>query len=207
MSITYPLTLPSTPGFRGIIFTAEALIVKSASPFTFAEQRFAQPGERWKVQVDLPIMKRANADIWEAFILSLRHGYGNCYIGDPTRTTPRGTAAGSGRVMGANQVGNVVYLNYFTANQAKVFAAGDWLQLGSRLYRVLKDTSTDNNGATVVDIWPSIRAADSPSDGLAVVTANTKGIFELESSSVSLSPVTVGRSYVLPQLSFVEVLT
>lgn len=97
MAITYPLSLPSHTGIRSVELRATNAVAYSRSPFTFAGQAFAYPGQMWQADVTLPPMKRADAEQWIAWLVSLRGQLGTFTMGDPLCKTPRGTALG-GRV-------------------------------------------------------------------------------------------------------------
>ena len=57
--------------------------------------------------------------------------------------------------------------------------AGDWLQIGYRLYRNLFPVM-HQNGAATLTVWPTIR--EQPVDGTPITLANTKGLFRLGQS-------------------------
>jgi len=92
MAITYPLALPSHTGRRSIELRATNAVAYSRSPFTFAGQAFAYPGQMWQADVTLPPMKRADAEQWVAWLVSLRGQLGTFLMGDLLGCTPRGTA-------------------------------------------------------------------------------------------------------------------
>jgi hypothetical protein len=97
MAITYPLSLPSHTGIRSVELRSTNAVAYSRSPFTFAGQAFAYPGQMWQADITLPPMKRADAEQWIAWLVSLRGQLGTFTMGDPLCKTPRGTALG-GRV-------------------------------------------------------------------------------------------------------------
>lgn len=92
MTISYPLALPSHTGLRAIELRATNAVAYSRSPFTFAGQAFAYPGQMWQADVTLPPMKRADAEQWVAWLVSLRGQLGTFLMGDPIGASPRGTA-------------------------------------------------------------------------------------------------------------------
>jgi hypothetical protein len=97
MAITYPLSLPSHTGIRGVELRATNAVTVERSPFTFSSQVQASAGQMWQADVTLPPMKRADAEQWIAWLVSLRGQLGTFTMGDPLCKTPRGTALG-GRV-------------------------------------------------------------------------------------------------------------
>lgn len=92
MTISYPLALPSHTGLRAIELRATNAVAYSRSPFTFAGQAFAYPGQMWQADVTLPPMKRDDAEQWVAWLVSLRGQLGTFTMGDPIGATPRGSA-------------------------------------------------------------------------------------------------------------------
>jgi hypothetical protein len=84
MAISYPLSLPTVSGIRAVEFRAVNAVAYSASPFTFAGQAHAYPGQMWQADVTLaPMRDRADAEEWNAFLLSLRGQFGTFLLGDP----------------------------------------------------------------------------------------------------------------------------
>ena len=92
--ITSPLALPTHTGFAQIEMRATNAVAYSRSPFTFSGQAFAYPGQMWTADITLPPMKRADAEQWVAWLISLRGQLGTFLLGDPTGVTPRGSALG-----------------------------------------------------------------------------------------------------------------
>ena len=202
--LSYPSSLPSVSGISDLKFIAEAVVAVDQSPFTFKQQYFAHAGERWRVECSLPAMVRANAEEWESFLLLLRHGIGTLWFGDPTKTTPRGIATGNPIISSDGQSGRTVNISGFTNNVTGILKAGDWIQIGTRLHRVLRDANSDGTGVAILDIWPAIRVADSPSTGTAVILNSAKGLFRITGSSINMSSWAGGTSYYCPAFTLVE---
>jgi hypothetical protein len=68
MSISYPLSPPSSPGVQQFKLAANNVVGTSVSPFTLQTQTYEWPGEAWDLQVALPPMKRADAEAWLAWL-------------------------------------------------------------------------------------------------------------------------------------------
>ena len=158
MAISYPLTLPSHTGIRSIEFRAVNTVGVSQSPFTYSQQVVAHSGQRWEVDISLPAMKRADAEQWVAWLVSLRGQLGTFTLGDPIGATPRGSAGGTPVVNGASQTGGTLVIDGCTADQTGWLKAGDYIQLGSAgtatLHKVLQDANSDSSGNVTLDIWP-----------------------------------------------------
>jgi len=189
MAITYPLTFPTHTGIRNIQLRAVNAVALSQSPFTYAQQVHDYSGQSWEADITLPAMRRADAETWIAWLISLRGQYGTFYLGDPSGSTARGSAGGSPRVNGASQTGGSVDIDGCTASQTGWLKAGDYIQLGtgsaSTLHKVLQDVDSDASGETTLDIWPHLRSA--PADNAVVTVSNTKGVFRLASNEQAWS--------------------
>jgi hypothetical protein len=99
MAITYPLALPTQAGIANVALRAANVVALSQSPFTYRQQVFKHPGERWEATVSLPSMARANAEAWVSFLLALKGQSGTFLLGDPANTAPRGAAANFGTAL------------------------------------------------------------------------------------------------------------
>lgn len=177
MTISYPLTPPTTPGMRLFSMRADAAVGVSRSPFTHRSQTQKFSGQSWEFDVALPQMERADAEPWICFLLALNGSYGNFYLGDPGGKTPRGVAGGTPVVSGSGQTGQVLNTSGWTPSVTGILKKGDYLQIGTRLYKVLFDANSDGSGLATLDIWPALR--ESPAGGTTIVTTNSKGVFRL----------------------------
>ena len=188
MAITYPLSLPTITGIANIVITARNSVAVATSPFTLTTQVMQHQGSRWEASVTLPPMKRASAEEWIAFLISLNGAYGTFLLGDPMGATARGSAssaAGTPLVNGGSQTGSTLNIDGAPNSATGYLKAGDYIQVGTNLYKVLADANSNGSGQVSLDIWPSIRS--SPADNTAVVVASAKGLFRLSSSDASFS--------------------
>lgn len=190
MSITYPLTFPTTFNPQRARFLPQASVAVSESPFTFSQQVQAASGERWKADIVMPQgMDRAAAEPYIAFFLSLNGRSGTFLMGDPNGATPRGSAAqtpGTPLVVGGSQTGNELDVDGMPANVTGYLLAGDYIQLGTgenaHLHKLLQQVDTDTAGAATFVLWPSLR--ESPDDNDPVIVSNCKGLFRLSSNEM-----------------------
>jgi hypothetical protein len=182
MALTYPLTLPSAPGFTRSRLTPRSVVASSASPFTGEQQIFRHQGEWWEIEAGLPPMRRAVAEAWLAALTSLFGKHGTFLFGDPDAKTPLGTFTGAPLVDGGGQTGNTLATKGWTP--AITLKAGNYIQLGSgataRLHKLLTDAVTDGAGLATLDIFPRLRT--SPANDAAIVTTNCQGVFRLNSA-------------------------
>ena len=182
MAISYPVALPTHTGIAQIELRAVNAVAYSQSPFTFAGQAHAYQGQMWQADVTLPPMKAADAEQWLGFLLSLRGQYGTFLLGDPLRTSLRGTAT-SCSITGSSGDNTVSA----TVPSGETLLAGDYIQLGSAgtatLHKVLVDY-TGTGSAADLEIWPAIRTTHSAS---SATLSNAKGNFRLSTNEQAWS--------------------
>jgi len=186
---TYPISFPSHTGVRSIDLRAINAIIYEMSPFTFVGQAQASSGQMWQADVSLPPMKRADAEQWIAWLVSLRGQYGTFNMGDPVGCALLGAGGGTPRVNGASQTGEELIIDGCTASVTGWLKAGDYVQLGSAgtatLHKVLADVNTNASGQTTLALWPYIRSA--PADNATVVISNTVGRWRLSTNETAWS--------------------
>ena len=192
MTVTYPLSLPSTPAARNTRFALRSAAAVGSSPFTYKQQTHSFPGQMWEVEVQLPPMLRATVADWQGWLLSLRGRYGTFLLGDWDATTPRGTAtgtpvadsAGSPTINAARD--RVFHTTGWTTGVTGIMKAGDYLQIGtglsSHLHMVVADANSDGSGNAALDIEPALR--EDVTNGLTITTSSAKGLFRLASNDI-----------------------
>lgn len=192
MTISYPITTPTSIGIGEVTLTAANVTASSTSPFTFKEQVFQWPGQRWEAKVMIPPCKKDLAEDWVAFLVSLKGRVGTFQLGDPNNTVTRGEATTLGdtvRVNGGGQTGGTLAVDGMTPNTTNYFKAGDYIQIftgsDAQLYKVLTNTDSDGLGEATLDIWPDLRG--SPTNDNLVITEDTYGVFRLKSPNTSWS--------------------
>ena len=197
MTISYPLSIPTYPNASGVErlawtnFNAVALL---RSPYTFQTQVQEHSGQLWAADVDIAVSTdRRKIEPWIVFLSSLMGPKGTFLMGDPSAKTPMGSAAGSPQVNLAGQTGNTLNTKGWTASQANVLIAGDYIQIGNRLYKVLANASSNGSGLATLDIWPRLR--ESPPNNTPIVTSNAKGLFRIADSEVRTQEVDRERVY------------
>jgi hypothetical protein len=186
MTISYPVSMPSSPALAQVRFTARSTVGVAVSPFTGQQQVYAHAGQWWEAEVTLPPMTRAQAEPWIGFLMSLRGREGTFLMGDPLGIAVRGVGTGTPLVKGAGQTGQTLVTDGWTISQTGILKAGDWMQIGSgssqRLYRVVQDANSDGSGNATFDLWPRLR--ESPADNAPLTLASTKGVWRLATNDV-----------------------
>ena len=189
MAISYPLSMPTNTRIRSIELRAVNAVAYSRSPFTFAGQAFAYAGQMWQADVTLPPMKRADAEQWVAWLVSLRGSLGTFLLGDPLGCVARGVATGTPLIKGGSQTGGTIDIDGATSGVTGWLKAGDYVQIGSggtaRLHKVLQDANSDGSGNVTLELWPHVRTA--PADNAAVTVSSAKGLFRLASNEQAWS--------------------
>ena len=194
MAISYPLAFPTVTGLEDVEIMPHSSVGMSRSEFTGAQQTYDWGGAWWEARVSLPPMKRASAEEWIAFLISLNGLEGSFLMGEPLNTSPRGSWAGTPVVKGAHAVrAETIAVDGFTPSTANVLRKGDWLQFGtgsgSRLHKSRTDVDADGSGEASIEIWPPLRAALS--DNASIVVSSPKGLFML---SENVNSYSIGRA-------------
>ena len=173
MPISYPLSLPSSPGFTAVRMRAVNLTGRSKSTFTGQQQVTQWAGEWWEGEYELPPMTRADAEAWIVFLLKLRGGVGTMLLPPekPARTA-QGTASGV-TVNGAGQTGTTLAMS-----GSGTLVAGDWIQVGTGATASLHKVLVGGTLGFTADIFPRLRTP--PSSGSTVVVSNAVGLFRLD---------------------------
>lgn len=188
MSISYPLSTPTTIGFESIEIRAVNAVATSQSPFTYKQQIVAHQGQRWEASVNIPSVRRDLAAEWKAFLTALKGPTGTFLLGDPDYSSPRGVAATfPGTPIITSQSGETISVTGASPNKTNWLLAGDYIQIGTggdaTLHQVLQSASTDNSGVVSLEIWPGLRSTRSAS----LTLNNPKGLFRLSSNASSWS--------------------
>lgn len=192
MPISYPLSLPMTPGIREITLRKRSVVAVSTSPFTGQQQVQAHPAQWWEADLTLPTMRSTAAAAWEAFFGKLNGRQGTFLLGDPYRESPIGSATslpGTPVVSGAHAThAQGITLSGAPALASGYLRAGDYLQIGSgstaRLYQSLYDADSDSSGEVDLTIWPKLRTALI--GGETVVFLAPKGVFRMDDNSLEI---------------------
>lgn len=181
MAITYPISLPSAPGYRRVSIQPRSAVGIYASPFTYQQQTYAHQGQMWTGEFELPPMSRAEAAPWVAALVSLNGVEGTFYFGDPSWTSAQGIATGTPVIKGAAETGYDIDTDGWTAGQTGIMKAGDWVQIGattaSKLFMVMADANSDGSGNATLTLWPRVRTAFA--DNTALTVTSPKGIWRL----------------------------
>jgi hypothetical protein len=168
MSVTYPITLPTSPGFTRVTIAPRSFVALYASPFTGQQQIYQHPAQFLTCSIEVPPMNRAEAADFVAAMLSLHGQRGTFLFGDPAWTQPRGTPGGLfPRIKSASQTGNSITTQGWATSQNQVIMPGDWLQFGSEnlLARSEEFSHATWSGSTVTVTNNTYTAPDGTTTG------------------------------------------
>lgn len=178
MAISYPLQIPGVPGPVRVSFTAISSVGVNRSPWTFQTHVQEHPGQSWSAEITLPLMERAAAEEWIGFLLALNGQTGTFLLGDPAAKEPRGVAVGNPKVNGAQSAqARTLNTKGWQISTTGIMKKGDYIQIGSRLYKLLLDADSDGSGDSTFDIWPSLREPVADDDGIGITSC--RGLFRL----------------------------
>jgi len=178
------VTMPSSPGFRSVDWTAASVVGESTSPFTLGQQVQDWQADLLTASVEMPPMTRKQAAAWIAFLLQLRGSNGVFLLGDTMAAVPFGVATGTPVTAGVNAANSTMLATTgWTASTADILLPGDYVQIGFRLYRCLDTVTSDSAGNATFNVWPRLREA--PPAGASIITKGTQGMFRLAKNEAS----------------------
>jgi len=175
MAIFYPLSPPSPFNLSRLSLTGVSAVSRNTSPFTMQTQQYNWPGQAWLGSVDCPPMVRADAEAVIAFLLAAQRG--TFYFQDYANPTNRGGVTGTLTV--ATATANSTTLTYTNTGGSGSFALGDWIQISTSLYKIIKVS-----GATL-DVFPVLRSSYAATTPITYL--NAQGVFRLASGSTEWS--------------------
>lgn len=189
------LTMPSTPGFaESDFFKWDGVIASPRSMFTRRTQTIVGSAALWVASYTLPVMLRAEAQPWAAFIWQLQGRAGRFYAYNPDYRTPLGTATGTPLVNGADQTGKSLITDGWTSGVTGILQAGDHIAFDTSIGRELRvltaDANSDGGGNATLELDEPIRA--SPANNEAIITTDASCIMQLIPDESGLSGDKVG---------------
>lgn len=180
MSISYPLSLPTTRAPRRIRIDMDSAVGFQPAPLTHEQTLYVWQGDCWHGMLEWGAMNVSDAGPVKAWLAALNGTEGTFLAGDPMLATPLGTWAGTPLLNGAHAAGiKTLTVDGFSA--AATGKAGDYLQFGSgstsRLHMVVVDFTANGSGQATIEIWPRLRAAYA--DNAPITKTNTQGLWRL----------------------------
>jgi hypothetical protein len=185
MAITYPIAFPTTFGVSNFTIGLRHVVAGASSPFTLSEQIQVHQGTAWEISFSLELLNRDQAEAYNAFVLSLRGREGTFTMAVAGSETPRGAVSGTVLVKGAGQTGQDLIVDGLPLSTTGVFKAGDFIQIGTKLFKNLVDTNSNGAGEATLTLAPTIKTAFA--DNTAVVYTNSKGIFRANENMTTIT--------------------
>ena len=175
MAITFPITLPSTPGPSSVEWLPDSAVSAARRPYNHQGFVYDWGGKIRSVKVTYPPMQLAEAKAWQAALYSLNGGTGTFYLSDTVGSAGLGTVSGTPLVNGSSQTGTDLITDGWGTGD-NVYA-GDWISIDNQLYTILEDV-TESSGSMILTLWPEV---SSPADNAAIsYGADAKGVFRLD---------------------------
>lgn len=193
---------PSDVKISEVTIVEQNAVGETTSPFSFKRNVFVWQGQRWSMQVIFRPSGPIEGSKLEAFIASLNGTAGTFRFGDPAHSAPMGWARGLPRVESANANEQSVVTRGWTPQVAYQLRAGDYIQLGDRLHKVLSDVHSDSNGEATLSVWPNLR--ETHAAGTEVITENPTGIFRLANPNAYRRTAALNGHRHITQISIIE---
>ena len=185
MPISYPRTLPSSPGIKtnrfGMVFNVDT----QESPISKQANHDIKAGHRWEGMFTYPPMKEGTAREWKAWFATMYGPAKTFFCYDPDIRTPQGSAdTGSDTplVKGASQTGTSITTDGWRNSSVGLLLPGDHVQIDGQLKVVTVRMDSDGSGNATLEFMPPLHV--SPGDNTAIVFENPVGTFKLEGLSV-----------------------
>lgn len=148
----------------------------AASPFSGHVQAQRGQLERWSFTLELRRLTREEIQIAQGFFLALEASLGLFRMHDPAARLPLGTATGTPVLAATADPGDrTLSISGFTPSVSNILRAGDWIQIGDQLAKVVADTSSNASGVAAVTIWPKVMV--EVASGQPVTVREAKGLF------------------------------
>lgn len=185
MAITYPLSHPTSPGVESVTFKTSVSVGVKRNPFTYRTFTQEHTGQVWGASIKLPTMTREQAAAWQSWIIALNGQRGTFLLGDPMAQQPQGVAQGIPQTDGVTLSGTQeINTQGWAASTPTILAAGDYMQIGQRLYRVLFSEDSDGSGKATFTIFPRIR--ETLPNATQIITVRPKGLFRLATNVIDI---------------------
>ena len=178
MAITFPRTLPTTPGIKTNGFGLDFNVDAFESPITRILQVNNRPGDRWEGVITLPPMSTSQARQWKAWFATMQGSVKTFYFYDPDHVTPDGiadTGSDSPLVNGASQSGSLLISDGWRLSGTGLLLPGDYFSIGNEFKIVTEQLDSDGGGNATISFKPPLR--NSPANNDPITFESPKGVF------------------------------
>jgi len=171
------VSLPSHFPVEEQSFALEGHISIFESPLSRASQQQVRGGSRWMSEVTLAPMTMEQARPVLSWLEDVQ-AHGHFFtLGDVEAGTALGVATGAPVLDGANQTGSLLITRGWTASTTGILHAGDFIQIGDELKRVVSEVNSDAGGEAEISVTPPLRG--SFADGTSIHVSNTGALMRL----------------------------
>ena len=180
---SFPLSLPTSPGFRHIDWSPIRRTAVIENPTQGVQQTQTWPYAKWQAVVSLPPLSRAQAGEWSTFFTELEGMRGTFYLGNPSQ--PGRLPQGGVR----NSVNQGVYdiEVQFPAGTTGGVNKGEYVQIGtgasSKLHMITTTGEVDSAQRLTIGVQPSTKA--SAGSGTALTFIRPVGVFRMLTNDLS----------------------
>ena len=151
------------------------------SPVSFFQEVQVFPGQMMEMSVTFNTHFEEMGSLLEGFMLSLRGQAGVFRFFDPAHSVPMGQCLGDPKIIEAVAGSQSIKTKGWFGNIPRQLLAGDYIQLGERLHRVLETIASDERGEAELKLWPNVR--ETMEEGADVVTYQSTGLFRLSENN------------------------
>lgn len=200
MTISFPLAFPTVRNPVSMTLRQKKVVAGSFSPGSLVPQIYEWPGERWELDMAFNIMERQVGAAWVAWLMSLRSSVGSFLAGDPTGTTPLGTAGGSPVVSSTTAAGSRTLP---ISGGTGTLLAGSMFSIGTAASRRLYMNMTDvaNLASATLDVWPALRTQATAST--PIILNGASGLFMFVPGKMPEWQIDiVGRYHISPATAY-----
>lgn len=184
---TYPLAWPTHTGVTGAKIRRDKGSSANTSPHSGVQQIYELQKDVLEFDLSFPLMSRAQADIWEAWLWSMDGLVGTALVppldGEPTGSaraepgTPQANAATAARSK------TLVIKTGLSGNRLAYLKIGNWFSLSTgatrRLHRIVDSDVDLVSGNATMNFRPPLREAVA--ENATIYVANPTGRFRLAS--------------------------
>ena len=189
----YPLSLPTSPGFRSIDFRLRRNIGVLQSPYTGHQQTQQWPFVKWAAVVTLPAMTKEQAGLWSTFFAQVQGRHGTFLLGNPGM---RSTLARDATVRRAASAGDFDLSVQFPAGTRGQALAGEFVSINSgaaaQLYQITTTVDLDSAARATIGIEPALKV--DVTGATHVEFTNPRGVFRMLTNDLGWTATHATRS-------------
>lgn len=193
---------PEGIGITEVSISIENAVGIRESGLNYHQEVQVFPGQRMRMRVSFKPMTPETGSKLEAFFLKLRGRAGTFRFFDPYHSKPMGQACGLPVVVSAQVGEQTLQTSGWEKAVPFQLRAGDYLQLGENLHRVLEDVNSNVQGEAELTVWPNLR--ETYAAGTSLRLHNPTGLWRL-SRDPSYQRTAVGQRH-LTSMECVEAL-